>query len=102
MKLSDLLAEADRYARMTMKRHGKLAPVMMAATPEGLILFTLAVLVVTLGGQASGLTAACAWIYLIARVLYVPAYLFGWTPWRSVIWGIGATATLIMILASLF
>lgn len=69
---------------------------------EGLILFTLAVLVVTLGGQASGLTATCAWIYLIARVLYVPAYLFGWTPWRSVIWGIGATATLIMILASLF
>ncbi|SCX98874.1 MAPEG family protein [Paracoccus tibetensis] len=68
---------------------------------EGLILFTLAVVVVTLGGQASGLTAACAWIYLIARILYVPAYLFGWTPWRSVIWAAGATATLIMIAASL-
>ena len=40
MTFPDLLAEADRYARLTMKRHGKLAPVMMAATPEGLILFT--------------------------------------------------------------
>jgi hypothetical protein len=40
MTFPDLLAEADRYARMTMKRHGKLAPVMMAATPAGLILFT--------------------------------------------------------------
>jgi hydroxypyruvate isomerase len=40
MTFPDLLAEADRYARMTMKKHGKLAPVMMAATPEGLILFT--------------------------------------------------------------
>jgi hypothetical protein len=40
MLLEKLLAEADRYARMTMKKHGKLAPVMMAATPEGLILFT--------------------------------------------------------------
>lgn len=69
---------------------------------EGLILFTLAVVVVTLGGQASGVTAACAWIYLGARILYLPAYLFGWTPGRSIIWGIGATATLIMILASLF
>jgi hypothetical protein len=39
-ELSALLAEADRYARMTMKRHGKLAPVMMAATEQGIILFT--------------------------------------------------------------
>ena len=69
---------------------------------EGLILFTLAVVVVTVGGQSSGLTVACAWLYLIARVLYIPAYLFGWTPWRSIIWAIGAAATLIIILASLF
>jgi len=69
---------------------------------EGLILFTLAVVTVTLGGQASGVTAACAWIYLAARVLYVPAYLLGWTPWRSLIWAAGFAATTIMILASLF
>ena len=68
---------------------------------EGLILFTLAVVVVTLGGQASGLTAACAWIYLAARILYVPAYILGWVPWRSVIWGLGFGATMLMILAAL-
>jgi len=68
---------------------------------EGLILFTLAVLVVTLGGQASGLTAACAWTYLLARILYLPAYLLGWVPWRSVIWAVGFAATMTMILASL-
>ena len=68
---------------------------------EGLVLFTLAVVVVTLGGQANGLTAACAWIYLAARILYVPAYVLGWVPWRSVIWAVGFAATMLMILAAL-
>lgn len=69
---------------------------------EGLIMFTLAVVVVTLGGAESALTAACAWIYLIARIVYVPAYILGWVPWRSAIWAVGFAATITMILASLF
>ena len=68
---------------------------------EGLILFTLAVVVVTLSGGASGFTAACAWTYLAARALYVPAYAFGWVPWRSAIWAVGFAATVAMILAAL-
>lgn len=68
---------------------------------EGLILFTLAVVVVTLSGQSSPLTAACAWAYLIARVLYVPAYAFGLVPWRSLIWMVGFSATTLMLLAAL-
>ena len=69
---------------------------------EGLILFTIATLVVTLGGESSGFTAAMAWTYLGARVLYVPAYAFGWVPWRSVIWIAGFAATVLMLLAALF
>lgn len=69
---------------------------------EGLILFTLAVVVVTLSGQSSALTAACGWIYLAARVLYVPAYAFGLVPWRSLIWMTGFAATTVMLLAALF
>lgn len=68
---------------------------------EALALFAIAVVVVTLSGKANGLTAACAWIYLAARILYVPAYAFGWTPWRSVIFGVGATATMVMLLVAL-
>ena len=68
---------------------------------EGLILFTLAVVVVTLGQQSTPFTATCAWVYLAARVLYVPAYAFGLSPWRSVIWGVGFVATIIMIVAAL-
>lgn len=70
-------------------------------TFEALITFTIAVVVVTLGGQSSPLTAVCAWTFLAARILYIPAYWFGWAPWRSAIWGVGYGASLIMILAAL-
>ena len=36
---------------------------------EGLILFTIAVVVVTLGNQTSDVTVACGWTYLAARIL---------------------------------
>ena len=68
---------------------------------EGLILFTLAVVVVTLGNQSTTTTQYAAYIYLAARILYVPAYAFGLTPWRSAIWAVGFGATLTMIIAAL-
>ena len=68
---------------------------------EGLILFTVAV-VVTAHAGSTGFTAACAWAYLLARILYIPAYLFGWVPWRSYIWACGLLATTLMLLAALF
>lgn len=68
---------------------------------EGLILFTIAVVVVTLSAKASPLTATCAWFYLVARVAYIPAYAFGWTPWRSVFWFVGFAATCAMLIAAL-
>ncbi|MFH5775715.1 MAPEG family protein [Paracoccus sp. NGMCC 1.201697] len=69
---------------------------------EGLILFTIAVLLVMVTDTDSLLTAVCAWLYLLARILYVPAYALGWSPWRSLIWAIGFVATLVMIVTSLF
>jgi uncharacterized MAPEG superfamily protein len=68
---------------------------------EGLILFTLAVVVVTLGAKASAFTATCSYLYLAARIAYIPAYAYGLTPWRSLIWGVGFLATMAMIVTSL-
>jgi uncharacterized MAPEG superfamily protein len=68
---------------------------------EALILFTLAVVVVTLGNQSTPVTQYAAWVYLAARILYVPAYALGWRPWRSAIWSVGFFATLTMIVAAL-
>jgi uncharacterized MAPEG superfamily protein len=69
---------------------------------EGLILFTLAVVVVTLSGQSTPITQYAAWIFFAARVLYIPAYYYGWRPGRSAIWAVGWGATLTMMLAALF
>ena len=68
---------------------------------EGLILFTIAVVVVTLGDTSNIVTQICAWTYVVARVLYIPAYIFGWVPWRSYIWTVGLMATAIMMIAAL-
>jgi uncharacterized MAPEG superfamily protein len=68
---------------------------------EGLILFTIAVVVVTLGQQSSVVTQTAAWVYLGARILYVPAYALGLRPWRSVIWFVGFLATLTLLIAAL-
>ena len=68
---------------------------------EGLILFTLAVVVVTMGNQSTMVTQNAAWVYLVARVLYIPAYAYGLRPWRSAVWGVGFIAPLTMIVAAL-
>ena len=68
---------------------------------EGLILFGIAVMVITYSGQNTESTALACVLYLAARVLYVPAYVFGWVPWRSLIWAVGFVATLYLLLSAL-
>jgi len=68
---------------------------------EGLILFTIACVTVTLSDQSTPVTAACAYTYLAARIAYIPAYYFGLRPWRSLIWAVGFLATVLMLLAAL-
>ncbi len=68
---------------------------------EGLILFGIAVTVITLSDQSTAVTRWAAWIYLAARVLYVPCYAMGLVPWRSVIWAVGFAATVAILLSAL-
>ncbi len=69
---------------------------------EALVLFAIAAVGVTLAGKSTLLTQICAHAYLVARILYVPAYASGAVPWRSVFYGVGLFATAIMLLAALF
>jgi uncharacterized MAPEG superfamily protein len=69
---------------------------------EWIVPFAIGVTVVTLAGRESWFTAACAWVFLGARIAYVPAYLYGWAPGRSLIWTAGFLATLGLLLAALF
>ena len=69
---------------------------------EWLMFFAIAVGVVQMSGQNSTFTAICAWVYLLARIAYVPAYVFEMNPGRSLIWTVGLLATTLMLLAALF
>ena len=68
---------------------------------EWLLLFAIACLVLALSGRSTAFTAACAWTYLAARILYVPAYALGLRPGRSLIWFVGFFATLTLLVAAL-
>jgi len=68
---------------------------------EGLVLFTAAVAVVMLSGRSSALTEGAAWVYLAARVAYVPCYWTGVAYLRSLVWALGFLATLAMVFAAL-
>lgn len=68
---------------------------------EALILFTIAVVILGLADKNTGFSAICAWTYVGARILYVPAYFFGLTPWRSLIWLVGFLATMAMLASTI-
>lgn len=53
---------------------------------ETLPWFAAAVFVTYAAGAFGATTAAGAWLYIIARILYVPAYAFGVRYVRSLIW----------------
>lgn len=64
---------------------------------ENLILFAIGVLVISLADLSTGFSAILAWTYLGARVLYLPCYYFGLVPWRSLVWGVGWAATVLLL-----
>ncbi|WP_299921099.1 MAPEG family protein [uncultured Pelagimonas sp.] len=66
---------------------------------EALILFAIAVMVITYSDKATTLTGALALLFLLSRVAYLPAYFWGLTPWRTIIWfvGFGATVSILVL-----
>jgi uncharacterized MAPEG superfamily protein len=69
---------------------------------EALILFGIAALVIQTTGQSTPYTALLAWVFLAARIAYIPAYAYGLRPGRSLIWLMGFVATVLMLIAALF
>jgi uncharacterized MAPEG superfamily protein len=68
---------------------------------EALIMFSIVVFIVVAGEASSSLTEACAWTYLWARVLYIPAYVSGIFLLRSAVWSVGFLATAVMLIVAL-
>ncbi|MGH1332088.1 MAG: MAPEG family protein [Paracoccaceae bacterium] len=64
-------------------------------------LFAAAALIIHTTGQSTAYTATLAFTYLAARALYIPAYAYGWQPWRSYIWIAALICCALMFLAAL-
>ncbi|OCX65866.1 hypothetical protein BFP70_06935 [Thioclava sp. SK-1] len=65
-------------------------------------LFIIAVILVQFTASSGWFTGLCAWVFVVARAIYLPAYAFGWVPWRSYIFMAGFMACAAMIVASFF
>jgi uncharacterized MAPEG superfamily protein len=63
---------------------------------ENIVLFAILVLTAQVSGRADGTTAIGAAVFFWARVAYVPAYLFGPTGLRPLIWGVSIVGLLMI------
>ncbi len=68
---------------------------------ETFAFFAAAVLIAHLANRHNALTIYGAWIYVVARVIYLPLYAAGVPYIRSAVWSVGFFATL-AILAGLY
>ena len=68
---------------------------------ETLPLFAAAVLIAHVADREGPLTTWGAWIYLVARVVYLPLYGFGVPKLRSVAWGVSLLGFLLVLVAVL-
>ena len=68
---------------------------------ETLPLFIAVVLIAHVGGREGALTLSGAWIYLLARIVYVPLYAFGVPVVRTVVWGLSLLGVVLLLIAVL-
>lgn len=66
---------------------------------ETLPLFASAVLIAHVAGREGALTLWGAWLYLVARIAYVPLYAFGIAYVRSLAWLVSLAGLCLLLLA---
>lgn len=59
-------------------------------------------LALALTGDASGWGMAGALLWFAARVVYLPVYLLGLSPWRSFVWVLSLIGLVVMFVAAVF
>lgn len=66
---------------------------------ETLPLFAAAVLIAHVAGLEGDLTLWGCWLYLVARIVYLPLYAFGVPMLRSLVWAVSLVG-LVMVIAA--
>ena len=68
---------------------------------ESLPLFAAAVLAAHVAGRDCALTLWGAWLYLVARIVYLPLYAFGVLMVRSLAWSVSMLGLVLVLVAIL-
>jgi uncharacterized MAPEG superfamily protein len=68
---------------------------------ETLPLFIAAVLIAHVAGREGALTLWGCWMYLLARIVYVPLYAFGVPILRTLVWMVGTVGLVLVLVAVL-
>ena len=68
---------------------------------ETLPLFAAAVLIAHVAGRTGPLTVAGCWLYLVARIIYLPLYAAGIPYLRSLIWLVSLLGLVLVLVAVL-
>jgi uncharacterized MAPEG superfamily protein len=68
---------------------------------ETLPLFAAAILIAHVAGRENVLTLWGAWLYLVARVIYVPLYAAGVPVVRTLVWGVSTVGLCLIFYAIL-
>lgn len=66
---------------------------------ETLPLFIAALLIAHIAGKTGTLTLTGAWLFLLARIAYLPLYAIGQGPFRSISWGLSMIGLLLILVA---
>jgi uncharacterized MAPEG superfamily protein len=95
-KLAQALGPRDHQPPLT--RIGGRAERALANMQEALPVFLALALLNLIVGTAAGMAITGATVFLVARVLYVPAYLSGITGLRTLIWAVGVAGLVMMLM----
>jgi uncharacterized MAPEG superfamily protein len=96
-----LMALGPRDEQPPLTHIGERAQRALANMQEALPVFLALALLDVMRGTQEGQAVHGAWVFLIARLVYVPAYLIGVPGLRSLIWGVSWIG-LAMMLTQLF
>lgn len=69
---------------------------------ETLPLAVIALFGVVLAGKANEVTMVAGWIWLLARAVYLPLYSKGIPKVRTLVWGVGTLAILVVLAILIF
>jgi uncharacterized MAPEG superfamily protein len=84
------LSDEAVWARRARRAHANLV--------ENLVPFAALVLTAHIAGRANGMTALGAELFFWSRLLYLPAYIVGLVPWRTLLFTVGTLGQFLILL----